>query len=232
MKEPTIRRYLLQILQALAFLHDHGVTHGNLTMQAVHIDSYGLLKLADFGLRRCILPLLAGTRTTDEDCARKTLAPEVLRDCRLSGEKTDVWCVGMLTLQMANGLAKYPCEQAFGQPKGRTPSLRHTRFQQSATTRSPKRKQGSESPETNGGSKLPSLPDSASKKLKNFVHACTQRDPRKRPSTSELMEMGFFQIDQAKETNEVLRTVCTDLDATMRRLTSASPKTIRRKSRS
>ncbi|KAG1695120.1 hypothetical protein DVH05_020762 [Phytophthora capsici] len=28
MKEPTIRRYLLQILQALAFLHDHGVTHG------------------------------------------------------------------------------------------------------------------------------------------------------------------------------------------------------------
>lgn len=25
------------------------------------------------------------------------------------------------------------------------------------------------------------------------------------------MEMGFFRIDQAKETNEVLRTVCTDL---------------------
>jgi serine/threonine protein kinase len=28
MKEPTIRRYLLQILQALSFLHDHGVLHG------------------------------------------------------------------------------------------------------------------------------------------------------------------------------------------------------------
>ncbi|GMF44860.1 unnamed protein product [Phytophthora fragariaefolia] len=28
MKEPTIRRYLLQILQAMSFLHDHGVQHG------------------------------------------------------------------------------------------------------------------------------------------------------------------------------------------------------------
>lgn len=28
MKEPTIRRYLLQILQALTFLHDHSVHHG------------------------------------------------------------------------------------------------------------------------------------------------------------------------------------------------------------
>ncbi|KAK1946223.1 Mitogen-activated protein kinase kinase kinase ANP1 [Phytophthora citrophthora] len=226
MKEPTIRRYLLQMLQALAFLHDHGVTHGNLTMQTVHIDSYGLLKLEDFGLRRCLLPLLTGTTATDDDWARKSLAPEVLRDCRLWGEKTDVWCVGMLTLQMANGLAKYPPKQTFEQPRGKIPSLPHSRFQQS-TTRTPKQKQGSESPETNSGSRLPSLPDSASKNLKNFVRACTQRDPRKRPSTEELMEMGFFQIDQAKETNEVLRTVCTDLDATMRRLTSASPKPIR-----
>ncbi|KAG6583117.1 STE/STE11 protein kinase [Phytophthora cinnamomi] len=90
MKEPTIRRYLLQILQALSFLHDHGVHHGNLNMQTVHIDSYGLLKLADFGLRRCLLPLLALTNAADDDFARRILAPEILRDCQIWGEKADV----------------------------------------------------------------------------------------------------------------------------------------------
>ncbi|KAG2833427.1 hypothetical protein PC129_g3742 [Phytophthora cactorum] len=220
MKEPTIRRYLLQILQALTFLHDHGVQHGNLSMHAVQIDSYGLLKLSDFGLRRYLLPLLSRTELDEEDGALKTLAPEVLRDYRLWGEKTDVWCVGMLTLQMANGLVKYPLEQAFDQPKVRN-SSRHTRLQ---PTRSPMKKQEFESI---GGS----LPDSASKNLKSFVRACTQRDPRKRSSVKELLEMGFFQIDQTKETNEVLRTVCTDLDATMRRLKSSSPTPLRRKSR-
>ncbi|KAG7377731.1 hypothetical protein PHYPSEUDO_011076 [Phytophthora pseudosyringae] len=231
MKEPTIRRYLLQILQALTFLHDHGVHHGNLTMQVVHIDSYGLLKLADFGLRRCFLPLLSRSKADEGDWARKTTAPEVLRDCRLWGEKTDVWCVGMLTLQMANGLEKSPHEQVFEQPKDRNPSLRHTRFQPSSATRSPMQKQGSESPEALSGSRLPSLPESASKNLKTFVRACTQRDPRKRPSVKELLEMGFFQIDQTNEANEVQRTVCTDLDATMRRLVSSSPKSLRRKSK-
>ncbi|KAF1790039.1 Protein kinase-like domain [Phytophthora cactorum] len=74
MKEPTIRRYLLQILQALTFLHDHGVQHGNLSMHAVQIDSYGLLKLSDFGLRRYLLPLLSRTELDEEDGALKTLA--------------------------------------------------------------------------------------------------------------------------------------------------------------
>jgi serine/threonine protein kinase len=158
-------------------------------------------------------------------------APEVLRDCRLWGEKTDVWCVGMLTLQMANGLVKCPPQQASA-PKDRNPSLRHTRFQPSSATRSPMKKQGSEAPDGVAGSRLPSLPESASKDLKSFVRACLQRDPRKRPAVDELVGMGFFQIDQAKETNEVLRAVCTDLDATIRRLMSSSPKPLRPKPRS
>ncbi|KAL4094954.1 hypothetical protein PRIC1_010604 [Phytophthora ramorum] len=225
MKESTIRRYLLQILQALSFLHDHGVHHGNLTMQTVHIDTYGLLKLTDFGLRRCLLPLLASTTTMDDDMARKNLAPEVLRDCRLWGEKTDVWCVGMLTIQMANGLVKCPSQEAADNPTDRNPSLRHTRFQASHANRSPVKKRESESPEPVGGSRCPSLSETASKNLKSFVRACLQRDPRNRPSINELLETAFFRIDHAKETNEVLRTVCTDLDATIRRLMS-SPKSL------
>ncbi|KAF4127596.1 Protein kinase domain [Phytophthora infestans] len=220
MKEPTIRRYLLQILQALTFLHDHGVQHGNLTMQTAQIDSYGLLKLTDFGIRRHLLSLSSYSESEEDEEKRKTLPPEVLRDCRLWGDKTDVWCVGMLTLQMANGLSKYPPEQVFDQPKSRTPS-RNTRLQPS---RSPMKKQELESI---GG--LP-LPECASKNLKCFVRACTQRDPRNRSSVKELLEMGFFQIDQTKETNEVLRAVCTDLDATMRKLRSSSPTPLRRKS--
>jgi hypothetical protein len=42
-------------------------------MQAVHIDSYGLLKLTDFGLRRCLLPLLSAAKAEEDDWTRKTL---------------------------------------------------------------------------------------------------------------------------------------------------------------
>lgn len=74
MKEPTIRRYLLQILQALAYLHAHELPHGcatqvvllvscslrclclvtdrNIHAATVTIDSCGLLKLSDFGIAR------------------------------------------------------------------------------------------------------------------------------------------------------------------------------------
>ncbi|KAE9343761.1 hypothetical protein PF008_g9529 [Phytophthora fragariae] len=231
MKEPTIRRYLLQILQAVSFLHDHGVHHGNLNMQAVHIDSYGLLKLTDFGIRRCLLPLLSVKNSADDDSARRNLAPEVLRDCRVWGEKADVWCIGMLTLQMANGLVRYSAQFSLEKPADRNPSLRHARFQSSRTNQSPTRKRGPESPEALGASRIPSLPEATSKNLKIFVRACLQRDPRNRPAVRELMEMGFFRIDQARETNEVLRTVCTDLDATIRKLMASSPRSVRPKTR-
>lgn len=42
-------------------------------MQAVHIDSYGLLKLTDFGIRRCLLPLLSVKNSADDDFARRNL---------------------------------------------------------------------------------------------------------------------------------------------------------------
>ncbi|RLN80114.1 hypothetical protein BBJ28_00020660 [Nothophytophthora sp. Chile5] len=168
MKEPTIRRYLLQMLQSLAFLHTHG-------------------------------------------------APEVLRDPVLWGEKTDVWCVGVLTLQMANGISKHHTQQA-SESFERNSVLQNNR----QPGHSPPRKRRSEAPDAVEGMRLPSLPASASKGLKTLVRACLQRDPRERPSVEELMAMGFFRIDQAKETDEVLRTVCTDLDASMRRLISSS----------
>lgn len=69
---------------------------------------------------------------------------------------------------------------------------------------------------------LPTLPQTASKALCNLVRACLQRSPRKRASVDQLIEMDFFQVDAAQATNEMLRTVCTDLDASMKRLISSS----------
>lgn len=48
-------------------------------MQAVHIDSYGLLKLTDFGIRRCLLPLLAVKNAVDDDFARRNVVRRFIR---------------------------------------------------------------------------------------------------------------------------------------------------------
>lgn len=69
---------------------------------------------------------------------------------------------------------------------------------------------------------LPMLPHTASKPLRTLVRACLQRNPRKRATAEQLIKMDFFQVDAAQATNEMLRTVCTDLDASMRRLISSS----------
>lgn len=69
---------------------------------------------------------------------------------------------------------------------------------------------------------LPTLPSTASKALRALVRACLQRNPRKRATAAQLTEMDFFQVDAAQATNEMLRTVCTDLDASMKRLMSSS----------
>lgn len=96
---------------------------------------------------------------------------------------------------------------------------------QSPSKRSPTKKKSSPLP-------LGLLPATASKSLRAFARACLLPNPRKRATVDQLMAMSFFQIDPVDATNEMLRTVCTDLDESMQRLmaSSASSSSLNRKS--
>ncbi|TMW66978.1 hypothetical protein Poli38472_012094 [Pythium oligandrum] len=208
MKEPTIRRYLLQILHALAFLHDRDLNHGFLTLDTVNIDSCGVLQLSEFGLGphlRKARPPSQSLGSDGCDWTERYPPPEVADPPHYWTSRSDVWCVGILVLQMAQGMIRTAPPRITGKAPS-PPSRRASAPQQYHTHKADE-------------AMIPEIPATMSKNLRALVRACLHRQPRKRATVQQLLHMGFFQIDPITATNEILRDVCTDLDASMKRLT-------------
>jgi serine/threonine protein kinase len=52
--EPEVKCLLLQLLSAVAYLHDEGIMHRDLKVSNLLYNNYGELKLCDFGLSRYV----------------------------------------------------------------------------------------------------------------------------------------------------------------------------------
>lgn len=196
---------------------------------SVTIDSCGLLKLSDFGIARflrqlrtqaqarqgCYLVRGSFVITTGEISISVIMLriqpPEREQRPDLLTQTGDVWAVGALTVLMTTGFHHNHTEPAHASSKAIN-----------------------QSPTKNTSSPLPLglLPATTSKSLRAFVRACLLPNPRKRATVDQLLAMSFFQINPVDATNEMLRTVCTDLDESMQRLmaSSASSSSLPRKS--
>ena len=110
-RERTIR-YAVQIADALAHAHRHGVSHRDLKSDNVVITSDGRAKVLDFGLAQRLEPHrlkeLSQSRAAWTDTAPvvagtlSSMAPEVLRGEK-SDERSDIWAFGILLYEMVAG---------------------------------------------------------------------------------------------------------------------------------
>ncbi len=97
----TIGRYLDQIAAALEYAHQHGVLHGNLTLDCIFVRPNGHLVVADFGVMRML-------ELSWQDPRRvllqriETCAPEQLLG-RPSSIYTDVYALGALLYELLTG---------------------------------------------------------------------------------------------------------------------------------
>ena len=105
----TVLHYAMQIADAVAHAHKHGIVHRDLKSSNIMITSDGRVKLLDFGL--AIRALDADTSELDTTFSRETLseagtvaymAPELLRG-RPADRRSDVWALGVLLYEMAVG---------------------------------------------------------------------------------------------------------------------------------
>jgi TolB-like protein/Flp pilus assembly protein TadD/tRNA A-37 threonylcarbamoyl transferase component Bud32 len=107
----TVIRYGEQVADALAHAHEHGVVHRDLKSPNVIIMPSGRVKVLDFGLAKHMTPgeISAQTKSlstlTQEGAIVGTMhymAPELFRG-EPADERSDIWAVGVLLYEMANG---------------------------------------------------------------------------------------------------------------------------------
>jgi serine/threonine protein kinase len=99
---------LIQLLQAITYLHRRGVLHRDLKPENVLVDASGRLKVLDFGLA-----LLRDAPGQDEGLSGTLayMAPELLTGGRAS-EASDLYAVGVIAFQLLTG------QHPFGSPDG------------------------------------------------------------------------------------------------------------------
>jgi len=102
----TVKSFLYQLLQGIAYCHQHRVLHRDLKPQNLLINMEGELKLADFGLARAFgIPV---RNYTHEVVTLWYRAPDVLMGSRKYSTPVDIWSVGCIFAEMVNGRPLFP----------------------------------------------------------------------------------------------------------------------------
>lgn len=96
-----LKSFLYQLLTGVAYCHHHRVLHRDLKPPNLLINREGQLKLADFGLARAFgIPVRSYTHEVVTLWYR---APDVLMGSRKYSTPVDIWSVGCIFAEMANG---------------------------------------------------------------------------------------------------------------------------------
>lgn len=164
--ENIIRTYTKQILEGLIYCHTLGVVHRDIKSKNILVDNAGCIKIGDFGSAKM------GDIVTDKMQASMGaqftvpwMAPELLSDEGYDC-KVDIWSLGCVILEMAT--AKYPwAERKFKSQESAFACIAHS-------------------------DALPEFPKSLSTQATDFLQACFQRDPDKRPDGYQLLAHPFI----------------------------------------
>ncbi|ETI49956.1 CMGC/CDK protein kinase [Phytophthora nicotianae CJ01A1] len=101
LEKPILKSFLYQLLRGIAYCHQHRVLHRDLKPQNLLINREGELKLGDFGLARAFgIPVRSYTHEVVTLWYR---APDVLMGSRKYSTPVDIWSVGCIFAEMANG---------------------------------------------------------------------------------------------------------------------------------
>ncbi|KEG02546.1 cdc2-related kinase 2, putative [Plasmodium vinckei vinckei] len=102
----TAKSFLLQLLNGIAYCHEHKVLHRDLKPQNLLINREGELKIADFGLARAFG--IPARRYTHEVVTLWYRAPDILMGSKKYSTPIDIWSVGCIFAEMVNGRPLFP----------------------------------------------------------------------------------------------------------------------------
>eukprot|EP01135_Chromosphaera_perkinsii_P012398 Nk52_evm9s2657 gene=Nk52_evmTU9s2657 len=101
---PTLAHfYFRQIVGATRYLHSVGIAHRDIKPENILLDSFGNVKLSDFGLST-LFRFKGKERELSRKCGTPPyVAPEVLNEDSYKAEPTDVWSCGVVLVTLLSG---------------------------------------------------------------------------------------------------------------------------------
>ncbi|KDN35642.1 Pkinase-domain-containing protein [Tilletiaria anomala UBC 951] len=164
-EEDTIKSFLHQILEALAYLHGKGILHRDLKADNILVDFNGICKISDFGTVRRSDDIYGNVENMSLQGSIFWMAPEVVSLSKKGySAKVDIWSLGCVVLEMFAGRRPWSDEEAV-----------QAMFKIGAQRRPP-----------------PIPPNVRLSKLAaHFLRNCFEIDPNLRPTASRLLEHRF-----------------------------------------
>ncbi len=181
--EQLIRKFMLQVLTGLNYLHNQGVVHSDIKAGNVLSDGEGNIKLSDFGCsKQSLSSLIPKKRGQCQDMSKSEvhedvkgsifwMSPEMLLD-KAYGRKHDVWSLGCLVIEMASG--KHPWPEV-GSLKELLQLLQNRR--------------------------CPPIPAGLSPECQHFIKRCCTFNTTQRPTVSQLLGHVFLKDSSSQNIN-------------------------------
>ena len=104
LSENEARKYFYQLLQAVEYSHNHGVTHRDLKPENILLDNNKNVKLGDFGLSN---KMMDGKFLTTACGSHNYAAPEIISGQKYSGTEVDIWSLGVLLYTLLAGVLPF-----------------------------------------------------------------------------------------------------------------------------
>jgi serine/threonine protein kinase len=100
LSEDDAKPFVIQILEALKYVHSLGISHRDLKPENILVGDFGQMKLSDFGLAWFMGPDNLVTTPCGSPCYA---SPECLSGVAYDGKATDMWSMGVIVFAMLTG---------------------------------------------------------------------------------------------------------------------------------
>ena len=104
--------YCMQVLDGLAFAHENGVVHRNISPSSIMVMPKGGVKIIEFGMAKAVTdPRL--TLTGRVLGPMHYIAPEQVKGLPTVDARTDIYSLGMVLYELVTGKKAFDCKRQF-----------------------------------------------------------------------------------------------------------------------